>query len=134
MTKTAQAAPRDIDQYIAGFPPEVQAILEKVRLTIHKAAPEAQETIKYGMPTYTLHGNLVYFGAFTHHIGFYPPVAATGELKQELLPYEGPKRSLRFPLDQPIPYELIARVVTARVRENMTKTKARSRASQKPAR
>ena len=70
--KTNQAAPQTIDEYIAGFPPEVQAILQKIRLTIKKAAPDAEETISYQMPTFTLHGNLVHFAAFKKHIGFYP--------------------------------------------------------------
>jgi uncharacterized protein YdhG (YjbR/CyaY superfamily) len=109
--------PSTIDEYIAGYPPEVQSILEKIRMTIQQAAPEAEETISYGMPTFRRKGPLVYFGAFKKHIGFYPPVKDEA-LRREAAVYEGEKRSLRFPVDQPIPYELIARIVKARLRED----------------
>lgn len=122
--KTNQTSPQNIDEYIAGFTENVQEILQKIRLTIHEAAPEAAETIKYQMPTFTLHGNLVYFAAWKKHIGFYPPVTGDEELKQALAVYEGPKGNLLFPLDQPIPYELITRLVQQRVKENL-KRKAR---------
>jgi uncharacterized protein YdhG (YjbR/CyaY superfamily) len=119
--KTAQAVPRTIDEYIAGFPPEVQAILQKIRLTIRKAAPDAKETISYQMPTFTLHGNLVHFAAFKNHIGFYPVPTGIEKFKQELAAYEGGKGSVKFPLDQPIPYDLIGRIVKFRVQENLAK-------------
>jgi uncharacterized protein YdhG (YjbR/CyaY superfamily) len=113
-----QKSPKNIDEYIAAFPPQVQVILEKVRITVKEAAPDALETIKYQMPTFTLKGNLVYFAAFKNHIGFYPPSAANEVFKKELAVYEGPKGSLRFPLDKPIPYDLISRIVKIRVQEN----------------
>lgn len=117
--KTKEAAPKNIDEYIAGFAENVQEILQKIRLTIHEAAPEAVETIKYQMPTFMLHGNLVYFAAWKKHIGVYPPISDDEALKQALASYEGPKGNLLFPLDQPIPYELIARLVQQRVKENL---------------
>lgn len=123
--KRNPAAPRTIDEYIAGFPNDVQAILEKIRRTIRKAAPGAEETIKYGMPTFTLEGNLVYFAAFKKHIGFYPPPATRdAKLKKELAAYEGAKGSLKFPLDEPIPLGLISRIVKLRVKGNMASAKA----------
>jgi len=122
---TDQPGPENIDEYIAGFPPDVQAILEKIRLTIRKAAPEAEEAIKYQIPAFTLNGNLVYFAAFKKHIGLYPPSTGTGKFKQELSVYEGPKGSVRFPLDRPIPYDLIRKIVKARVRENLDRAEAK---------
>ncbi len=123
--RTNQTGPKNIDEYIAGFPEDVQKILEKIRFTIRKAAPAAEETIKYKMPTFTLKGNLVYFAAFKNHIGFYPPTAGSKALSKELSVYEGPKRSLRFPLDEPIPYDLISKIVKVRVKENIAKARAR---------
>jgi len=120
--KIDQTCPKNIDEYIASFPPEVQAILEKIRLTIRKAAPGAEETIKYQMPTFTLHGNLVYFAAFKTHIGFYPIPTGIEKFKKELAPYKQGKGSVQFPLDQPIPYGLISKIVKFRVQENMAKT------------
>ena len=115
-----------IDEYIAAFPPEVQAILRKVRATIRKAAPEAQEKISYRMPTFVLKGHLVYFAAFKKHIGLYPPVREQ-TLKNEAAIYAGEKGNLRFPLDQPIPYALISRIVKVRVKENQAADDARRR-------
>ncbi len=110
--------PKTIDEYIAVFPKDVQEILQKIRATIKKAAPGAQETIKYRMPTFLLEGNLVYFAAFKKHIGFYPPVKGLLKFKEELAVYEGPKGSLIFPLDKPMPYDLISEIVKFRVEEN----------------
>jgi uncharacterized protein YdhG (YjbR/CyaY superfamily) len=125
--KTKQTAPSTIDEYIAGFPPEVQAILQKIRLTIRKAAPGAQETISYQMPTFTLHGNLVHFAAFKNHIGFYPTPTGTEKFQKELATYKGGKGSVQFPLDQPIPYGLIAKIVKFRVKENSAKAAAKGK-------
>jgi len=123
--KIDQTGPKNIDEYIAGFPPEVQAILEKIRLTIRKAAPGAEETIKYQMPTFTLHGNLVYFAAFKTHIGFYPIPTGIEKFKKELAPFKQGKGSVQFPLDQPIPYSLISKIVKFRVQENVAKAAAK---------
>jgi uncharacterized protein YdhG (YjbR/CyaY superfamily) len=115
---TKRQAPRDIDEYIAGCPPDVRLILQKIRATVHKAAPAAEETIKYGMPTFTLQGNLVHFAAFKKHIGFFPPVKGDEAFKREASPYEAEKGTFRFPLDASIPYPLIAKIVKLRVKEN----------------
>lgn len=117
--RTKQKAPKDKDEYIAGFPNGVQEILHKIRMTIRKAAPDAEETIKYQIPTFTRKGNLVYFAAFKKHIGFYPPAKGDEKLKNEISVYEGAKGNLRFPLDEPIPYALISKIVKLRARENL---------------
>ena len=125
--QTDQAAPKTIDEYIAGFPQDIQEILEKIRVTIRKAAPDAQEAIKYQMPTFTLKGNLVHFGAFKKHIGFYPVPTGIEEFKDELSVYEGGKGSVQFPLDKPIPYDLIGRIVEFRVKENLERAEAKGK-------
>src|SRR5581483_6694345 len=111
------ATPKTIDEYIAGFAPEVQEILERIRGTIRRAAPAAQEAISYRMPTFKLNGNLVHFAAFKKHIGFYPPVRGDAKLAKAVSPYAGPKGNLRFPLDRPMPYDLIERIVKLRVEQ-----------------
>ena len=108
----------DIDSYIASFPAEIQEILEKVRVTIRKAAPDAEERINYGIPTFTLNGNLVHFAAFTNHLGFYPTPSGIKVFSKELSVYESAKGSVKFPIDKPIPYELITKIVKFRVKEN----------------
>ncbi len=118
--------PKNMDEYISLFPTDVQTILEKIRLTIKKAAPTAQETINYQMPTFTLHGNLVHFAAFKNHIGFYPTPSGIENFRKELSVYEGAKGSVRFPLDKPIPYALIGKIVKFRVKEVMQKAEAKS--------
>jgi uncharacterized protein YdhG (YjbR/CyaY superfamily) len=125
--KTKQAAPQTIDEYIAGFPPEVQEILQKIRLTIRQAAPDAEEAIKYQMPTFTLSGNLVHFAAFKNHIGFYPVPSGIEKFKKELAPYQQGKGSVQFPLDQPIPYGLISKIVKFRVKENAARVAAKKK-------
>jgi uncharacterized protein YdhG (YjbR/CyaY superfamily) len=120
-------APKDIDDYIAGFSPDVQKILRRIRSSIHDAAPAAQETISYQIPAFALNGVLVYFAAFKQHIGFYPPVRGDAGLEKAVASYAGEKGNLRFPLDQPIPYGLIRRIVKQRVRQNQAKTTTRKR-------
>ena len=117
--KTEQTGPKDIDEYIADFPPDVQVILEKIRLTIREAAPDAKETINYEVPTFTLEGNLVHFAAFPKHIGFYPTPSGIEKFKDELSGYKGAKGSVQFPLDEPIPYDLISEIVKFRAKENL---------------
>ena len=103
--------PKDIDEYIAGFPKDVRAILEKIRATIRKAAPDAYEKISYQIPTFAKNGNIVHFAAFKDHIGVYPAPRETDEFRDELAAYKGGKGTVQFPLDKPIPYELIGRIV-----------------------
>ena len=122
-----QEAPQTIDAYIAGFPEDVQAILQQVRRTIHDAAPEATEAISYQMPTFKLHGNLVHFGAFKSHIGFYPVPSGMEAFKDELAGYKQGKGSVQFPLNKPMPLDLIRRMVEFRVQES--KGKAANRGS-----
>ena len=119
--------PRNIDEYNAGFPLDVQEKLEKIRAAIRKAAPDAEETISYQMPAFILEGNLVYFAAFKKHIGFYPRTTAIKKFKKELAPYKGAKGSVRFPLDKPIPFALISKIVKFRATENRKMARARSK-------
>ena len=125
--KADETVPQTIDEYSAGFPEQVQKILQKVRMTIKKAAPEAQETIKYRMPTFTLHGNLVHFAGFKNHIGFYPVPTGIEAFKKELAVYKQGKGSIQFPLNQPIPYDLISKIVIFRAKENLAKSSAKRR-------
>lgn len=124
---TGRRAPTSIDEYIAAFSPEVQAVLERMRSTIRKAAPGAQETISYRIPAFTLNGTLVYFAAFKNHIGLYPPVKGDAKLEKAISRYAGEKGNLRFPLDQPIPYGLIGRIVKLRVKQNLAKAAAKAK-------
>jgi uncharacterized protein YdhG (YjbR/CyaY superfamily) len=121
--RTERAVARDMDEYIGGFPKDIQVILEKIRITIRKAAPGAGEKIGYGIPTFTLNGNLVHFAAFKKHIGFYPTPSGIQKFKQELSVYEGAKGSVQFPLDKPIPFGLISKIVKFRVQENLKKAR-----------
>lgn len=113
----------DIDSYIASFPEDTRILLEKIRSTIKEAAPEAKETINYGMPTFTLKGNLVHFAAFKNHIGFYPTPSGIEAFKKELSVYQGSKGSVQIPLNKPIPFDLITRIVKFRVKEILEKQK-----------
>lgn len=112
-----------IDEYIASFPKNVQAILKQLRKTIKAAAHTAEEKISYQMPTFYLNGNLVHFAAFKEHIGFYPTPSGIEKFKKELSVYKGAKGSVQFPLDQPMPLDLIGRIVKFRVEENLKKRK-----------
>ena len=109
--------PKTIDEYISSFPPDVQEILQKLRKLIHEIVPEAEEAMAYGIPTFTLNGNLVHFAAFEHHIGFYPTPSGIEAFRNELSVYKHAKGSVQFPLDQPIPYDLVRRIIEYRVRE-----------------
>lgn len=114
---------KDVDAFIAKYPKEIQAVLNKVRETIRESAPGAEETINYGIPTFTMNGNLVHFSALKNHIGFYPTPSGIEKFQKELSKYEGAKGSVKFPLDQPIPYALITKIVKFRVKENLAKVK-----------
>ncbi|AIQ28784.1 MULTISPECIES: iron chaperone [Paenibacillus] len=107
-----------VDQYISAYAPEVQEILQTLRKVIREAAPEAEEKISYQMPTFFLHKNLVHFAAFKNHIGFYPAPQGIEAFKEELAKYKGAKGSVQFPIHEPLPYELITRIVKFRVEEN----------------
>jgi uncharacterized protein YdhG (YjbR/CyaY superfamily) len=125
--KADQATPKSIDEYIAGFSPDVQKVLTLVRTTISEAAPDAEEVIKYQIPTFVQTENLVHFAAFKDHVGFYPTPSGIEKFKDELSPYEGAKGSARFPIDEPMPLRLITKIVAFRVREVQAKTAAKKR-------
>jgi uncharacterized protein YdhG (YjbR/CyaY superfamily) len=125
--RRSRTAPQDIDQYIAAFPPAVRAKLTRIRAAIRKAAPQAKEAIKYQMPTFTQHGNLVHFAAYQHHIGFYPAPRAIERFQEELSAYEGSKGAVRFPLDKPVPVGLIGRIVKFRVQQDRERAAARKK-------
>ena len=122
---------KTIDEYISNSPAELQPILKKIRATIKKSAPKAIETINYGIPTFTLKGNLVHFAGFKSHIGFYPTPSGMEKFKKELSPYETAKGSVKFPLDQPIPYDLIEKIVKFRVKENLERAATKARRKKK---
>ena len=125
--KSNQAAPKDIDEYIAGFPDDVQEILEKIRMTIRRAAPDAEETISYQIPTFTLNNKyLIYFAGYKRHIGLYPAPRGIGRFKKELSVYGSGKGTLRFPLDKPIPFDLISKLVRFRA-ESLQQTEAKGK-------
>jgi uncharacterized protein YdhG (YjbR/CyaY superfamily) len=125
--KSKPKRPTTIDEYISAFDPEVRAVLEKVRQTIRDAAPEAREVISYQMPAFKQHGMLVYFAAWKKHIGLYPPITGDARLQKAAARYAGEKGNLWFPLDQPIPYDLIERIVKYRVKQDAAKALARRR-------
>ena len=117
-----------IDEYIATFPDDVQASLQTLRATIRAAAPDAVERISYQMPTFAQEGNLVHFAAFKDHIGFYPTSSGIAAFQDELAHYKGTKGAVRFPKGEPLPLELITRIVQYRVNENLMRAAARARA------
>jgi len=120
-----RSAPRTIDEYIARCPDEVQVILEKIRAIVAAVAPDAQERISYRMPAFWQQGILIYFAAFKSHIGIYPPFSGDAKLEGALARYRGPKGNLKLPLDEPIPYELIRRLVRRKLQQNLAKTTRR---------
>ena len=119
--KPDEITPQSIDAYIAGFPEKIQVLLNKMRATIRKAAPDAKEAIKYRMPTFVLGGNLVHFAAMKNHIGFYPTASGIETFKKELSAYNSGKGSVQFPLDKPLPLSLVNKIVKFRVKENLKK-------------
>jgi uncharacterized protein YdhG (YjbR/CyaY superfamily) len=125
----ASASIKTIDDYIASFPSDVQVLLEQVRGEIRKAAPDAEEAIKYQIPTFTLNGNLVHFAAFKHHIGFYPGPSGIKEFEDELSSYNSAKGSVQLPIDKPMPLSLIRRIVRFRVKEAEAKATASKKKS-----
>ena len=113
--------PLSVDMYIADFPPDTKELLEQLRVTIRNAAPEAEEVISYQMPAYKFHGILVYFAGYKNHIGFYPTGAGIANFPHKLSAYKTSKGTIQFPLDQPLPFELITEIVRFRVSENLEK-------------
>ena len=126
-------APADIDDYIERFPSDVQKILQKIRKTIQKAAPDAVEAISYQIPTFRLNGNLIHFAAYQHHIGLYPRPRDVKEFEKEIARYEGGKGTLQFPLDEPVPYDLITRITKYRVQKNVEAAAAPARSKKRVA-
>jgi uncharacterized protein YdhG (YjbR/CyaY superfamily) len=120
-----KVVPKDIDEYIAGYPEPIREILQKFRAAIRAAAPDAVETISYQMPAFKQNGILVYFAAHTNHLGFYPASTGISAFKKTLSDYAGSKGTVRFPYDKPIPYEIVTEVVKYRVLENLSKPKRR---------
>ena len=114
---------KTIDEYIAAFPENIQDILQKLRQVIKQAAPDTQEVISYGMPAFKLNGILVYFAAFKNHIGFFPTASGVTAFREDLSAYETSKGTIRFPLDKPIPFTLVEKIVKFRVQENLNKKK-----------
>ena len=115
---TARTSPSTVDDYIRSCPDEVQPVLHKIRSVVRQAAPHAREVISYRMPALRQNGVLVYYAAFKNHIGVYPPIAGDPKLEQALAPYAGEKGNLRFPLNQPIPYDLIDRITRHRAKQD----------------
>jgi uncharacterized protein YdhG (YjbR/CyaY superfamily) len=125
MMKAKRTGPGNIDEYMADFPKDVQVILEKIRRTIKRAAPKAEETISYKMPSFNLYGQyLIYFAAYKKHIGLYPVPAGDAEFNEEVSKYQAGKGTLQFPLDKPMPYKLISKIVKARAKEIAAKLSA----------
>ena len=116
-----QTLSKNIDGYIAGFPEEVKSKLQQVRTIIKNNAPDAEETISYGIPTFKLNGNLVHFATFKNHIGFYPTPTGIEKFEKELSVYKQGKGSVQFPLDKPVPLDLISKIVKFRVKKNLEK-------------
>ncbi len=117
---------KNIDEYIARYPADIQKLLQEVRKTIQAAAPQAEEAMAYGIPTFKLNGNLVHFGGFKQHIGFYPAPQGLEAFRKELSKYKGSKGAVQFPLDQPMPLALITRIVKYRVKQNQEKAKEKA--------
>jgi uncharacterized protein YdhG (YjbR/CyaY superfamily) len=122
--KTGESGPARVGAYIAGFPPEVRAVLRKIRAAIRKAAPGAEEKISWGMPAYTQDGVLVFFAAFKDHVSFFPTASGIENFRKELAGYGTSKGGVRFPLGRKVPYGLIGRIVKFRVQENRARAKA----------
>ena len=127
-----QSIPETVDEHITRFSPDIQEILKKIRQTVKFAAPLAQETIRYRMPTFKQNGVLIHFAAFRRHIGIYPPVRGDDSLMRAVKPYAGPKGNLQFPLNEAIPIDLIRRIVTVRVLARSEKPESKGRPRKSP--
>lgn len=131
---TTSSGSASVDAYIATFPQATQARLQSVRASIRAAAPDAEEKISYQMPTFALHGNLVYYAALKHHIGFYPTSSGIAAFKDELAGFASSPGAARFPMDQPLPLDLVSRIVRFRVEENRARAAAKASKSSRSAR
>lgn len=131
MATSMKHVPANIDAYIAGFPKDVQAVLQQLRTTVRQAAPAAEEAIKYAMPAFLLNGHLVLFAAFKKHIGFFPAPTGEATFKKDLAGYTTGKGSVQFPLDQPMPLGLITKIVKYQIKKNAAKAKAKAIAKKK---
>lgn len=120
-------SPETVDEYIAGFPPNVRQKLEQIRSAVRALVPEAEETIKYRVPTFVLHENLVHFAAFANHIGFYPAPSGIAKFRNELSAYKTAKGSVQFPIDKPLPLDLVSKIVKFRAEEVRAKLAAKKR-------
>ncbi len=120
-----KSSPNNIDEYIDRYPKDIQVILQKIRMTIKEAAPDAKEAISYQIPTFKLGGNLVHFAAFTEHISFFPTSSGVAKFRKELKEYQTSKGTIKFPLEKPIPYDLISKITKFRVEEVLGKGKKR---------
>ncbi len=120
-------APKTVEEYIAGFPKDVQVTLRKIRATIRKAAPGAQETISYEIPTFKLNGTLISFAAFSQHIGLYPAPSGSESFNRRLAAYRSSKSTVKFPLDKPVPYSLVTQIVKLRVKASREKAAAKGK-------
>ena len=122
---SSKKSPQTIDEYMANFPAQAQTVMQRLRALIHEIAPEATEKISYGIPTFVLGQNLVHFAAYKNHIGFYPASSGIAHFEEELKDYETSKGTVRFPLDKPIPYDLVRRITEFRVAENRARAQAK---------
>ena len=120
--------PEDVDEYIRSYPKEIQNLLEKIRATIKRVVPQANEVISYGMPAFKYHGMVAWFAAHTKHLGFYPGASGIEAFKKELSNYKGAKGSVQFPFDKPLPLDLVKRIVMFKVNENLQRIKAKKKA------
>lgn len=116
---------QNIDEYIAGCPVELQSTLQRIRAVIHETAPQASEAISYGMPTFKLEGNVVHFAVFKDHYGFFPAASGVEHFQDKLAAYTTSKGTIQFPLDQPVPYDLIREITAYRVTENLQRAEAK---------
>ena len=125
--ETNKRTSKNIDAYIANYPPDIQELLQQMRATIRKAAPDAEEAISYQIPTFKLHGNLVHFAAFKDHISFFPTSSGIAAFEKELSAYKRAKGTAQFPLDKPLPLNLVTRIVKFRVKENAERARAKAK-------
>ena len=126
-----KSKPKTVDEYIGGFPDDVAAMLQQLRQAIREEAPDAKEIISYQMPAFSLHGNLVYFAGYRNHVGFYPTSSGIATFRKELAPFETSRGTVRFPAGEPIPMELVRRIIRYRIKEDIRKHKEKNKTNPK---